>query len=191
MDFKIVAMQDTYSPTLEEVKKDPMEQNSMLDLFIRSLITLKTNVKLKYLAKDNPEKLEENITLAKINVQTFVLIKSLKLFIKWYSKKVDNSIITFIQEELLKRKEDLYFSDLKVDFEENDLETLMTIVDALGVKFYQEVILLIDTYFNTKDQVFTIEADEKNNKYTMGYRNMNIMEIDNKRKGKLNVNIKA
>lgn len=191
MDFKIVAMQDTYSPTLEEVKKDPMEQNSMLDLFIRSLITLKTNVKLKYLAKDNPEKLEENITLAKINVQTFVLIKSLKLFIKWYSEKVDNSIITFIQEELLKRKEDLYFSDLKVDFEENDLETLMTIVDALGVKFYQEVILLIDTYFNTKDQVFTIEADEKNNKYTMGYRNMNIMEIDNKRKGKLNVNIKA
>lgn len=191
MDFKIVAMQDTYSPTLEEVKKDPMEQNSMLDLFIRSLITLKTNVKLKYLAKDNPEKLEENITLAKINVQTFVLIKSLKLFIKWYSEKVDNSIITFIQEELLKRKEDLYFSDLKVDFDENDLETLMTIVDALGVKFYQEVILLIDTYFNTKDQVFTIEADEKNNKYTMGYRNMNIMEIDNKRKGKLNVNIKA
>ena len=191
MDFKIVAMQDTYSPTLEEVKKDPMEQNSMLDLFIRSLITLKTNVKLKYLAKDNPEKLEENITLAKINVQTFVLIKSLKLFIKWYSEKVDNSIITFIQEELLKRKEDLYFSDLKVDFEENDLETLMTIVDALGVKFYQEVILLIDTYFNTKDQVFTIEADEKNNKYTMGYRNMNIMEIDNKRKGKLNVNIKV
>ena len=152
---------------------------------------MKTNVKLKYLAKDNPEKLEENITLAKINVQTFVLIKSLKLFIKWYSEKVDNSIITFIQEELLKRKEDLYFSDLKVDFEENDLETLMTIVDALGVKFYQEVILLIDTYFNTKDQVFTIEADEKNNKYTMGYRNMNIMEIDNKRKGKLNVNIKA
>ena len=191
MDFKIVAMQDTYSPTLEEVKKDPMEQNSMLDLFIRSLITLKTNVKLKYLAKDNPEKLEENITLAKINVQTFVLIKSLKLFIKWYSEKVDNSIIIFIQEELLKRKEDLYFSDLKVDFDENDLETLMTIVDALGVKFYQEVILLIDTYFNTKDQVFTIEADEKNNKYTMGYRNMNIMEIDNKRKGKLNVNIKA
>ena len=191
MDFKIVAMQDTYSPTLEEVKKDPIEQNSMLDLFIRSLITLKTNVKLKYLAKDNPEKLEENITLAKINVQTFVLIKSLKLFIKWYSEKVDNSIITFIQEELLKRKEDLYFSDLKVDFDENDLETLMTIVDALGVKFYQEVILLIDTYFNTKDQVFTIEADEKNNKYTMGYRNMNIMEIDNKRKGKLNVNIKV
>lgn len=191
MDFKIVAMQDTYSPTLEEVKKDPMEQNSMLDLFIRSLITLKTNVKLKYLAKDNPEELEKDITLAKINVQTFVLIKSLKLFIKWYSEKADNSIITFIQEELLKRKEDLYFSDLKVDFEENDLETLMTIVDALGVKFYQEVILLIDTYFNTKDQVFTIEADEKNNKYTMGYRNMNIMEIDNKRKGKLNVNIKA
>lgn len=189
MDLKLVAMQDSYSPTIEEIKKDPMDKESMLDLFIESLITLKTKVKLQFLEKENKEITQDDLKLAKINIQTLILIKSLKLFIKWYSEKANKDIIKFIDDFLMNKKEELYFSDLKVDFEANDINTMNNIIDALGVKFYQEVIYALNLYFNGQDQVFIITGDEKKTCYTMGYRNMNIMEIDNKHNGKLNINV--
>ena len=144
MEFKLVPHQNTFTPSFEDIKKDPMEKESMLDLFI-----------------------------------------------KWYSENVNKDIIEFVQNKLFEEKDDLYFSELKVNFEEKDLNTIMSIIDALGVKFYQKVILFLDMYFNANHEIFIMEADEKNSCYKMSYRPMNIMEIENIRKGQLNINAKA
>ena len=191
MEFKLVPHQNTFSPSFEDIKKDPLEKESMLDLFIKSLITLKMTTKSKYLAMEKQTDETVDKSIPKINIQTYVLIKSLKLFIKWYANTVNKSIIEFVQERLLREKDDLYFTELKVNFEEKDLNTIMTIIDALGVKFYQKVILFIDEYFNSNREVFIIEADTENNTYKMSYRAMNIMEIDNLKNGKMTINSKA
>ena len=191
MEFKLVPHQNTFSPSFEDIKKDPLEKESMLDLFIKSLITLKMTTKSKYLAMEKQTDETVDKSIPKINIQTYVLIKSLKLFVKWYANTVNKSIIEFVQERLLREKDDLYFTELKVNFEEKDLNTIMTIIDALGVKFYQKVILFIDEYFNSNREVFIIEADTENNTYKMSYRAMNIMEIDNLKNGKITINSKA
>lgn len=191
MEFKLVPHQNTFTPSFEDIKKDPMEKGSMLDLFIKSLITLKMTTKSKYIAMEKAKEEPIDSSIPKINIQTFVLIKSLKLFIKWYSENVNKDIIEFVQNKLFEEKDDLYFSELKVNFEEKDLNTIMSIIDALGVKFYQKVILFLDMYFNANHEIFIMEADEKNSCYKMSYRPMNIMEIENIRKGHLNINAKA
>lgn len=191
MEFKLVPHQNTFTPSFEDIKKDPMEKESMLDLFIKSLITLKMTTKSKYIAMEKSNEESIDTSIPKINIQTFVLIKSLKLFIKWYSENVNKDIIEFVQNKLFEEKDDLYFSELKVNFEEKDLNTIMSIIDALGVKFYQKVILFLDMYFNANHEIFIMEADEKNSCYKMSYRPMNIMEIENIRKGQLNINAKA
>ena len=95
MEIKVISHQDSFSVSIDDIKKDSMDKESMLDLFLKSLINLKLTTQIKYIEANNLKK--EEIDLKKINVQTFVMIKTLKLFIKWYADKVDKDIISFVQ----------------------------------------------------------------------------------------------
>lgn len=187
MEIKVISHQDSFSVSIDDIKKDTMDKDSMLDLFLKSLINLKLTTQIKYIEANNLKK--EEIDLKKINVQTFVMIKTLKLFIKWYADKVNKDIISFVQAWLIKEKDELYFSDLKVDLEKDDINTILTIIDSLGVKFYQKVIYYLDLYFNTNHKVMIIKTDESNSRYIISYREMNIIELDQFNSGRLNVNI--
>ena len=143
---------------------------------------LKTEVNLNYVKKacaaEGIEFTNDMVKIGKYNLHAFVLTVSLKLFIKWYKEKYDNLIMDFVQANLLKKKDELFFDSFAVDFDNNDHTKAESIIDALCVKFYQEIILILQNYFLANHQVLEIGVSEDKKSYTFKFRNMNIMEVD-------------
>ena len=181
--FKLVPMQNQFEVNLKDILEDKVSKENPIDIFLMLLIKLKTEVKTA--AGDNKE-----MKAAKVNRATWALITALKIFITRYCYSIEESdLYKYICNELQDRYTELYFSDFKVKAETvEEYRQLNIMVDALGVKYYQTLILLISQFFASKKEVFLIDADEKNNRYIFKYRAMTFEEVENKKHGLLNVN---
>lgn len=181
--FKLVSEQNEFIAKFEDVRNYKInEDDDLINIFIQSAVKLKTEVNLNYVKKacaaEGIEFTNDMVKIGKYNLHAFVLTVSLKLFIKWYKEKYDNLIMDFVQANLLKKKDELFFDSFSVDFDNNDHAKAESIIDALCVKFYQEIILILQNYFLANHQVLEIGVSEDKKSYTFKFRNMNIMEVD-------------
>lgn len=181
--FKLVSEQNEFIAKFEDVRNYKInEDDDLINIFIQSAVKLKTEVNLNYVKKacaaEGIEFTNDMVKIGKYNLHAFVLTVSLKLFIKWYKEKYDNLIMDFVQANLLKKKDELFFDSFSVDFDNNDHAKAESIIDALCVKFYQEIILILQNYFLSNRQVLEIGVSEDTKSYTFKFRNMNIMEVD-------------
>lgn len=193
-DLKLVSDQIKFSFGLNEMKEFKLDQDDLVTIFIKSIMKLKTDLNYKYVkkaCKAENIKFEDNMVKpGKYERHAFFYTASLLGFINFYAKNNDKNIQTFIEANLLKDKDELFFNDFKVDVDNQEFSQAESILDALCVKFYQKLTLILNQYFSINHKVMIITPEPKNNSYKFTIRNMNIMEIDMVRNGKAIINAK-
>lgn len=193
-DLKLVSDQIKFSFGLNEMKEFKLNQDDLVTIFIKSIMKLKTDLNYKYVKKACEAeniKFEDNMVKpGKYEGHAFFYTAALLSFINYYTKNNDKSIQIFVDANLLKHKDELFFNEFKVDVDTQEFNQAEAILDALCVKFYQVLTLILDQYFSINHKVMVITPEPENNKYVFTVRNMNIMEIDNVRNGKATINAK-
>lgn len=158
--------------TLKDVMDNKFDKDSGIDIFLQTLVNLKTRVNYKK---------EKNVEFkpAKVNKYTFMLISALKIFIDRFCVRQESyELKSIINSYLTKNKDEFFFTNFAVEYDtEEEYAQANAIIDALGVKFYQQLILNISVYLAKKNhQVFIVKADEKTNSYIFRYRLMSWKE---------------
>ena len=193
-DLKLVSDQIKFSFGLNEMKEFKLDQDDLVTIFIKSIMKLKTDLNYKYVKKAcevENIKFEDNmVKTGKYEGHAFFYTAALLSFIKYYTKNNDKGIQIFVDANLLKHKDELFFNEFKVDVDTQEFNQAEAILDALCVKFYQVLTLILDQYFSINHKVMVITPEPENNKYFFSVRNMNIVEIDNVRNGKATINAK-
>lgn len=192
--LKVTPEQGEYEVTLQDVTKADLHDNDMISTFMKIIIKIKTDINIaraKISCKEANEKFDKSkVEIGKYQIHAAVLTSALKLFIKWYDETCQEGTLAFIDRELLKRKDELYFLNFAVDFSSlNDCDKAEEIIDALCVKFYQTVIYLLNLHFGSNSKVFIIQASEAKNAYKFSFRKMNLMELNDMRNGKVPINL--
>lgn len=196
-DIKIVSENEDITITYDRVKDEfKFDRNSTICLFIMQAINLKTDINIseeRFKCKAEGTEFDvKNIKQGTIEPHAFMMIASIKLFIDWYTSHYDDTIATHVEKRLYEKRDDLFFSGIKVDTEGQDFVKLREIIDALCVRFYQELILAITEGFAMKHQAFKVTADMERNGYNFAFRNYNIIELDMiKKMGQLPINIQS
>ena len=100
-----------------------------------------------------------------------------------------NELAKFVDSYLTKKRSELFFGEFNVQLESHDIYEINQIIDALTVKFYQEVIYAITTFFATQQKIIIIKPNGAMDGYLFKFRYMNILEKDKFKNGKLPVNV--
>lgn len=177
------------------MSKFTFDKDSIICLFLNSVIDLKTEVNAaeeKFKCKvEGTEFKPSNVKQGIVEPHALVMMASCKMFIDWYTKNYDDSIYNHVEKYIFERRSELFFSGLKVDTEGQDYANLRVIIDALCVRFYQEVIMALTQAFAIKHQAFIMKANEAQNGYTFKFRNYNLMELNQlKEHGLIPINVK-
>lgn len=190
--FILLADKDSIKVNFQDIKKFKPKDDDLISIFIKTIIKLKTDINYKYVKKAcEAENLKFDMSMVKpgkYEVHAYTYTVALAIFINRYASSFNNELVNFVNANLLKKKDELFFFDFKVDLEKDDFKKAEGIIDALSVKFYQELTLILYNFFTLAHKVLIIDADEKNVAYIFKFRNMNIMEIDEARSGKSIIN---
>ena len=192
--LKVTPEQGEYEVTLQDVTKTDLHEEDMISTFMKIIIKIKTDINIaraKISCKETKEKFDKSkVAIGKYQIHAAVLTSALKLFIKWYDEKCQEGTFAFIDRELLKKKDELYFLNFSVNFSSlEECDKAEQIIDALCVKFYQTVIYLLNIHFSSNSKVFIIQASETKNAYKFTFRKMNLMELNDVRNGKIPINL--
>ena len=192
--LRVVPDQNEITFTVKDVSEFKFDKDDLICLFIQSIINLKTEANYihakQQLDPDTEIDVKKiHVPVGKIEPHAFMLIVCLKLFKDWYTDTYDNGLAQFVDAKLTEKHDELFFNEFNVQLEAQDIVSINQILDALTVKFYQEVIYEMTTYFATLKKVLIIKASEAKNGYTFKFRYMNIIEKDNLTKGKMPVNV--
>ena len=190
--LQVVPDQNEICFTIKDVSEFKFDKEDLICLFIQSIINLKTEANYIH-EKARCENLgiefdKTKVHVGKIEPHAFMLIVCLKLFKNWYTKTYDDQLAKFIDAYLTKKRNELFFGEFNVQLESQDIYEINQIIDALTVKFYQEVIYAVTTFFATQQKIIIIKANDEMNGYLFKFRYMNILEKDKFKKGKLPVN---
>lgn len=162
-----------------DVVNTKLNSKNLIDLFILTVIKLKTDINYQYQKINQSKDKFNHVEIGKYDIHAYVLTMSLRLFIDKYASNESSDIVNYVNNNLLKKKDELYFTNFNVQLDTTDYEKAINILDALCVKFYQELILILTSYFaTTKQQVFIIQSSNETNMYRFSYRDMNIAEKD-------------
>lgn len=190
--LQVVPEQNEICFTIKDVSEFKFDKEDLICLFIQSIINLKTEA--NYLHEQarcknlDIEFDKTKVAIGKVEPHAFMLMICLKLFKDWYTKTYDDQLTKFVEAYLTKKHDELFFSDFNVQLESRDIYEINQILDALTVKFYQEVIYAITTFFATKQKIIIIRPNGKMDGYLFKFRYMNILEKDKFKNGKLPVN---
>ena len=178
--------------TVKDVSEFKFDKTDLICLFIQTIINLKTEAnyihEIKRCENLGIEFDKTKVHVGKIEPHAFMLIVCLKLFKDWYTKTYDNELAKFVDSYLTKKRNELFFGEFNVQLESRDIYEINQIIDALTVKFYQEVIYAITTFFATQQKIIIIKPNGAMDGYLFKFRYMNILEKDKFKKGKLPVN---
>ena len=194
-DIQILPDDNSVTITLKEVQQNfKYDKKNTICLFIMQVIGLKTDINAKELEfkckVEGTQYRNADVKPGTFEPHAYMMIASIKLFIDWYTKNYDSLVATHIEKRLWEKRDDLFFSGIKVTPEGGDFSKLREIIDSLCVKFYQELLLALTEAFALKHQAIIVSADVKENGYTFSFRNYNIMELDMlKKMGQLPVNM--
>ncbi len=161
-------------------------------LFIQSIINMKTEVNYhreEARCKELGIEFDKNqVKPGMVEPHAFVMIASLDMFIDWYSKNYTNGLESHVLKRIFEKRDELFFTGLNDTLETKDSYEVIQILDALCVRFYQEIIYAINEYFAADHKIISITADTEKNGYRFKFRNMNIMELDTIKHGKMPIN---
>ena len=163
--------------TKNDVINTKLNSKNLIDLFILTIIKLKTDLNYQNQKINKLNDSFNHVEVGKYDIHAYVLTMSLRLFIDKYAVNESSSIVNYITNYLLKKKDSLYFTNFNVQLETQDYEKANNVLDALCVKYYQEIILALSTYFATNNhEVFIINSAKETNSYKFSIRPMNIAE---------------
>ena len=180
-------MPDTEEKTLFKYSLDSIklaykpDGDDWITLFIRSVINLRYEINYKtekLLCKKEKRRFDKKkVKPGMVEPHAFIMISSLKLFVEEYDKIHKNfNMYKHLEKHLLAKKSELYFSGLNVKFKLGDTDTMIQVVDALCVRFYQEVLYALTEYMCDNDKILDVGIDEAMNSYVFSVSNMSILE---------------
>lgn len=168
---------------LNEVRKafDP-NADDWITLFIKSVILMKYDINYKaekMRCKEEKQRFDrKKVPPGIVEPHAFVMISSLKMFIDEYDKTLKLPYLyKHVEKHLLDKKSELYFNGINVKFKPEEKPQLIQTVDALCVRFYQEVLYAITESLCDHNLSLNIGVDETANSYIFEVSDMSILEI--------------
>lgn len=193
-NFEIVSDNFIHNINLEKIKSFKLESDDLISVFIQTIVKLKTDINYNYVKKaceaENIEFEKDMVKIGKYEIHAYTYTVALTQFIRFYREKYNSKIKDFVDANLLRKKDELFFFDFKVELGKNDFKSAEGIIDALCVKFYQELTLILNNFFSLEHKVLIITPVPEKNIYRFEVRNMTIEEIDLVRQGKSIINAK-
>ena len=192
--IKLMPEQNHYTVTVKQIQADfTLDTNTAIGLFEAMACNLRADVNVeeeKFKCKVtgvefDPKKVKPGM----IEPHAFIMIESIRHFIDWYSENYNTDLAQHVNKRIMEKKSDLYFSGINVELEGQDYGKIREIIDALCVRFYQELLMAITEYFATRHQAIITTPSENKDGYTFKFRNYNIIELDLlKKNGMLPIN---